>query len=123
MKRDTMCIQAGWEPGNGEPRVMPIYQSTTFKYSTSEEMGKLFDLEKEGYFYSRLQNPTCDLVAKKICDLEGGAAAMLTSSGQAATLLAVTNICTSCNPQLLFSHRRTAERRGNLCAFLSLKEK
>lgn len=95
MKRDTMCIQAGWEPENGEPRVMPIYQSTTFKYSTSEEMGKLFDLEKEGYFYSRLQNPTCDLVAKKICELEGGAAAMLTSSGQAATLLAVTNICSA----------------------------
>ena len=93
LKRDTICVQGGWQPGNGEPRVLPIYQSTTFKYETSEEMGKLFDLEAEGYFYSRLQNPTCDAVAQKICDLEGGVAAMLTSSGQAATLLAVTNIC------------------------------
>ena len=93
MKKDTICVQGGWEPKNGEPRVLPIYQSTTFRYETSEEMGKLFDLEKDGYFYSRLQNPTCDMVAKKICDLEGGVAAMLTSSGQAATMLAVTNIC------------------------------
>ena len=93
LKKDTICVQGGWEPKNGEPRVLPIYQSTTFRYETSEEMGKLFDLEKEGYFYTRLQNPTCDLVAKKICDLEGGVAAMLTSSGQAATMLAVTNIC------------------------------
>ena len=92
-KKETICIQGGWQPGNGEARVLPIYQSTTFKYSTSEEMGKLFDLEAEGYFYSRLQNPTCDAVAQKICDLEGGAAAMLTSSGQSATMLAVTNIC------------------------------
>ncbi len=93
MKQDTICVQGGWEPKNGEPRVLPIYQSTTFRYETSEEMGKLFDLEAEGYFYSRLQNPTCDVVASKICALEGGVAAMLTSSGQSATMLAVTNIC------------------------------
>ena len=86
--QDTICVQGGWQPKNGEPRVLPIYQSTTFKYATSEEMGKLFDLEEEGYFYSRLQNPTNDVVAQKICDLEGGVAAMLTSSGQAATMLA-----------------------------------
>ena len=89
----TKCVQGGYTPGNGEPRQIPIVQSTTFKYATSEEMGKLFDLEEEGYFYSRLQNPTNDVVAQKICDLEGGVAAMLTSSGQAATMLAVTNIC------------------------------
>ena len=92
-KKETLCVQGGWEPKNGEARVLPIYQSTTFKYETSEDMGKLFDLEAAGYFYSRLQNPTNDYVAKKICDLEGGAAAMLTSSGQAATMFAVTNIC------------------------------
>ena len=92
-KKETLCVQGGWEPTNGEARVLPIYQSTTFKYETSEDMGKLFDLEAAGYFYSRLQNPTNDYVAKKICDLEGGAAAMLTSSGQAATMFAVTNIC------------------------------
>ena len=89
----TKCVQAGYEPGNGEPRQIPIIQSTTFKYSTSEDMGKLFDLEAEGYFYTRLQNPTNDTVAAKIAELEGGTAAMLTSSGQAATMLAVTNIC------------------------------
>ena len=72
--QDTICVQGGWQPKNGEPRVLPIYQSTTFKYATSEEMGKLFDLEEEGYFYSRLQNPTNDVVAQKICDLEGGVA-------------------------------------------------
>lgn len=93
MKTGTICVQGGWQPGNGEPRALPIYQSTTFRYETSEEMGALFDLEKEGYFYSRLQNPTNDQVAQKICDLEGGVAAMLTSSGQAATMLSVTNIC------------------------------
>lgn len=93
MKRETMCIQAGYEPKNGEPRMIPIIQSTTFKYETSEAMGKLFDLEAEGYFYSRLQNPTNDMVAAKICALEGGTAAMLTSSGQAATFFAVFNIC------------------------------
>ena len=89
---ETLCIQAGYTPGNGEPRQIPIIQSTTFKYSTSEDMGKLFDLEAEGYFYSRLQNPTCDMVAAKICALEGGTAAMLTSSGQAANFDAVFNI-------------------------------
>ena len=93
LKVDSICLQGGWQPKNGEPRMLPIYQSTTYKYDTSEEMGALFDLEKEGYFYSRLQNPTCDVVASKICQLEGGAAAMLTSSGQAATMLAITKIC------------------------------
>lgn len=89
---ETKCVQGGYTPGNGEPRQMPIYQSTTFKYSTSEDMGKLFDLEADGYFYSRLQNPTCDYVAAKICELEGGTAAMLTSSGQAANFYAMFNI-------------------------------
>ena len=89
---ETKCVQGGYTPGNGEPRQIPIYQSTTFKYSTSEDMGKLFDLEASGYFYSRLQNPTCDYVAAKICELEGGTAAMLTSSGQAANFYAVFNI-------------------------------
>ena len=92
LRQETLCIQAGYAPGNGEPRQLPICQSTTFKYATSEDMGKLFDLEADGYFYSRLANPTCDAVAKKICALEGGSAAMLTSSGQAATFLAVFNI-------------------------------
>ncbi len=90
---ETKCIQSGWHPKNGESRVLPIYQSTTYKYETSDEMGKLFDLEKEGYFYTRLQNPTNDTVAEKICELEGGVAAMLTSSGQAANYYAVFNIC------------------------------
>lgn len=92
-KRETMCIQSGWQPENGEARVLPIYQSTTFKYASSEQMGRLFDLEESGYFYTRLQNPTNDYVAQKICDLEGGVAAMLTSSGQAANFYAVFNIC------------------------------
>lgn len=90
---ETKCIQSGWQPKKGEPRVLPIYQSTTFKYDTSDQMGRLFDLEDSGYFYSRLQNPTNDCVAQKICDLEGGVAAMLTSSGQAANYYAVFNIC------------------------------
>ena len=90
---ETKCIQSGWNPGNGEPRVLPIYQSTTFKYESSDQMGRLFDLEESGYFYTRLQNPTNDAVATKICDLEGGAAAMLTSSGQAANFYAIMNIC------------------------------
>ena len=90
---DTKCVQSGYEPKNGEPRQIPIYQSTTFKYETSDEMGQLFDLEKSGYFYTRLQNPTNDLVAARICDMEGGAAGMLTSSGQAANFFAVFNIC------------------------------
>ena len=89
---ETICVQGGYHPGNGEPRQIPIIQSTTFKYDTSEDMGKLFDLEASGYFYSRLQNPTCDYVAAKIASLEGGAAAMLTASGQAANFFAVFNI-------------------------------
>lgn len=92
MRQETKCIQAGYEPKNGEPRMIPIIQSTTFKYDSSEEMGKLFDLEASGYFYTRLQNPTSDYVAKKIAALEGGTAAMLTASGQAANFLAVFNI-------------------------------
>lgn len=92
-KKDTMCVQSGWHPTSGQPRLMPIIQSTTFKYDTSEQMGRLFDLEDSGYFYTRLQNPTNDFVAQKICDLEGGAYAMLTSSGQAATYYSVFNIC------------------------------
>ncbi|MDD6217672.1 MAG: PLP-dependent transferase [Selenomonadaceae bacterium] len=90
---NTKCVQAGYTPGNGEPRQIPIIQSTTFKYDTSEDMGKLFDLEASGYFYTRLQNPTNDYVAAKIAALEGGAAAMLTSSGQAANFFALLNIC------------------------------
>lgn len=92
---ETICIQSGWQPKKGEPRVLPIYQSTTFRYETSDQMGKLFDLEENGYFYTRLQNPTNDFVANKICELEGGVAAMLTSSGQAANYYAVFNICES----------------------------
>ena len=93
-KIETKCVQGGYTPGNGEPRQIPIVQSTTFHYDTSEDMAKLFDLEASGYFYSRLQNPTCDTVAAKICELEGGSAAMLTSSGQAANFYAVFNIAT-----------------------------
>ena len=89
---ETKCIQSGWQPTKGEPRIVPIYQSTTFKYDTSEQMGDLFDLKASGYFYTRLQNPTNDYVAAKICDMEGGAAAMLTSSGQAANFYAVFNL-------------------------------
>ncbi len=92
-RRDTLCVQAGWNPKKGESRQMPIVQSTTFKYETSEQMGKLFDLEESGYFYTRLQNPTNDNVAAKIAALEGGVAAMLTSSGQAANFFAIFNIC------------------------------
>lgn len=90
---ETACIQAGYTPKKGEARVLPIYQSTTFKYDSSEQMARLFDLEDEGYFYSRLANPTCDAVAKKICTLEGGVGAVLTSSGQAANFMAIANIC------------------------------
>lgn len=90
---ETKCLHSGWKPKKGEPRMMPIYQSTTFKYDTSEEMGRLFDLKDEGYFYTRLQNPTNDMVAEKITDLEGGVAGVLTSSGQAANFYAVFNIC------------------------------
>ncbi len=95
MKNDTKCVRAGYEPGNGEPRQIPIIQSTTFRYTTSEEMGQLFDLEKAGYFYTRLQNPTNDTVAARITALEGGIAGMLTSSGQAANFFAVFNICSA----------------------------
>ena len=93
--RDTTCVQGGYQPGNGEPRQVPIIQSTTFKYASSEEMGKLFDLEASGYFYTRLQNPTNDNVAAKICALEGGSAAMLTSSGQAASFYSIFNIASA----------------------------
>lgn len=102
VNRDTICVQGGYTPKNGEPRQVPIIQSTTFKYSTSEDMGRLFDLEASGYFYSRLQNPTCDTVAAKICELEGGTAAMLTSSGQAASFYAVFNIA-SCGDHIVSS--------------------
>ncbi len=93
MKQETKCLHSGYEPKNGEPRQVPIYQSTTFKYDSSDDMGKLFDLEASGYFYTRLQNPTNDFVAAKIADLEGGVAGMLTSSGQAANFFALFNIC------------------------------
>ena len=102
LRTETLCIQAGYTPGNGEPRQLPIYQSTTFKYATSEDMGKLFDLEADGYFYSRLANPTCDAVAAKICALEGGTAAMLTGSGQAATFMAIFNIA-GCGDHIIAS--------------------
>lgn len=95
LNKETICVQAGWQPKKGEPRVLPIYQSTTFKYDTSEQMGKLFDLEESGYFYTRLQNPTNDAVASKIAELEGGIGAMLTSSGQAASFYSIFNICES----------------------------
>ena len=98
----TKCVQGGYTPGNGEPRQIPIVQSTTFKYASSDDMGKLFDLEASGYFYSRLQNPTCDYVAAKICELEGGVAAMLTSSGQAANFYALFNIC-NCGDHIVAS--------------------
>ena len=124
----TKCVQGGYTPGNGEPRQVPIIQSTTFKYATSEEMGKLFDLEASGYFYSRLQNPTCDTVAAKICELEGGTAAMLTSSGMAASFLAVFNLC-SCGDHFISCSAIyggtfnlfavTLKRMGIECTFVS----
>lgn len=95
LKKESICVQGGWAPKKGEPRVLPIYQSTTFKYDNSEQMARLFDLEDSGYFYTRLQNPTNDAVANKIADLEGGVGAMLTSSGQAANFYAIFNICQS----------------------------
>ena len=101
-KMETKCVQGGYTPGNGEPRQIPVIQSTTFKYATSEDMGKLFDLEASGYFYTRLQNPTNDSVAAKICDMEGGTAAMLTSSGQAAAFYSVFNIA-SCGDHVVSS--------------------
>ena len=117
MRIETKCVQSGYTPGNGEPRQIPIVQSTTFKYSTSEAMGRLFDLEDSGYFYSRLQNPTCDAVAAKICDLEGGTAAMLTSSGQSANFYAVFNIAGNgdhvvSSASLVTTARRTFARTG-----------
>ena len=102
LSTETLCIQAGYSPASGEPRQIPIIQSTTFKYATSEDMGKLFDLEASGYFYSRLQNPTCDMVAAKIAALEGGTAAMLTGSGQAANFYALFNIA-SCGDHIVAS--------------------
>lgn len=93
MKKDTLCVQGGWNPGCGEPRQVPIYQTTTFKYDTTQHMGDLFDLKASGYFYTRLANPTNDAVAKKIAALEGGVAAILTSSGQSANFFAIHNIC------------------------------
>ena len=104
---DTLCGQGGYHPGNGEPRQIPIIQSTTFKYDTSEDMGKLFDLEAQGYFYSRLQNPTCDAVAAKIAALEGGTMAMLTASGQSANFYAVFNIA-GCGDHVVASNSSTA---------------
>jgi len=128
MKTGTKCVQAGYTPKNGEPRQIPIIQSTTFKYDTSADMGKLFDLEAAGYFYTRLQNPTNDMVAAKICALEGGAAAMLTSSGQAASFMSIFNLA-SCGDHIvscstiyggtynLFSV--TMKRMGIDCSFVS----
>lgn len=101
-KKETICVQGGYTPGNGEPRQIPIVQSTTFKYATGDAMGALFDLKASGYFYSRLQNPTCDTVAAKICELEGGTAAMLTSSGQAASFFSIFNIA-SCGDHVVSS--------------------
>ena len=95
MRIETKCIQSGYQPKNGEPRMLPITQSTTFKYDSTEHMGKLFALEESGYFYTRLANPTNDSVAAKICDLEGGFAAMLTSSGQSAMFYSIINICSA----------------------------
>ena len=102
MEIETKCIQSGYNPGNGEPRQIPIVQSTTFKYNSGTDMAKLFDLEAEGYFYSRLQNPTNDAVAAKIAALEGGSAAILTSSGMAAVFFALFNIC-SCGDHIVSS--------------------
>ena len=95
LDNQTLCVQSGWQPKKGEPRILPIYQSTTFKYDTSSQMADLFDLKADGYFYTRLQNPTNDAVAQKITELEGGIAGMLTSSGQAANFFAIFNICES----------------------------
>ena len=124
----TTCVQGGYHPGDAEPRQVPIYQSTTWKYDTSEHMGKLFDLEESGYFYSRLQNPTCDLVAAKICEMEGGTAAMLTSSGMAANFLAIFNVVGAGDHVVassaiyggtynLLAH--TMERMGLTCTFVA----
>ena len=111
----TKCVQAGYTPGNGEPRQIPIIQSTTFKYDTGEDMGKLFDLEASGYFYTRLQNPTNDMVAAKIAALEGGTAAMLTSSGQAANFFSLFNICESGDRLVRIDIRRNIQ--PDLCDY------
>ena len=95
MKKETICVQAGYESKNGEPRVLPIYQSTTYSYDSSEELAKLFDLSKEGHMYSRISNPTVECVEKKVAALEGGVGAMMTSSGQAASLISIMNITAS----------------------------
>lgn len=127
-RMDTICVQGGYHPGDAEPRQVPIYQSTTWKYDTSEHMGRLFDLEESGYFYSRLQNPTCDLVAAKIAEMEGGSAAMLTSSGMAANFLAIFNIAEAGDHVVassaiyggtynLLSH--TMKRMGLICTFVA----
>ena len=127
-KPETICIQSGWKPKKGEPRVLPIYQSTTFRYENSDQMGRLFDLEEAGYFYTRLQNPTNDAVAAKITELEGGIAGMLTSSGQAANYYAVFNICEAgdhfiCSGSVyggtfnLFG--TTMKKQGISCTFIS----
>ena len=124
---ETKCIQSGYQPGNGEARILPIYQSTTFKYDSSEQMGRLFDLEESGYFYTRLQNPTNDAVAAKICDMEGGAAAMLTSSGQAANFYTIANLCRSgdhivCSAKVYGGtfnlYAATVKRLGIDCTFI-----
>ena len=112
----TKCVQGGYTPGNGEPRQIPIVQSTTFKYATSEDMGKLFDLEASGYFYSRLQNPTNDMVAAKIAEMEGGTAAMLTSSGQAANFFALFNIC-ECGDHIVASSSKMCIRDRYLLGY------
>ena len=112
-KPETLCVQAGWTPKKGEPRVLPIYQSTTFKYETSEQMARLFDLEDSGYFYTRLQNPTNDAVAAKIAALEGGVGAMLTSSGQAANFYAIFNICQAGDHFVCSSEEISAAFRPN----------
>lgn len=110
----TTCVQGGYHPGNGEPRQVPIYQNTTWKYDSSEFMGRLFDLEEEGYFYTRLQNPTNDCVAAKICELEGGSAAMLTSSGQAANFYARSS--TSLAAETTWSARRQSTVARTTCS-------
>ena len=104
MKKETICVQAGYESKNGEPRVLPIYQSTTYSYDSSEELAKLFDLSKEGHMYSRISNPTVECVEKKVAALEGGVGAMMTSSGQAASLISIMNITASGENFICFSN-------------------
>lgn len=115
MKQETKCLHSGYVPKNGEPRQMPIYQSTTFKYDSSDAMGRLFDLEDSGYFYTRLQNPSNDMTAAKIADLEGGVAAMLTSSGQAANFFA---LLTSAKQAVTLLHRLQSMAVHIICSVL-----